>query len=82
MNIDGVFIGLIYKIGEINYYNVGDVLVAINFLFSMFFGDVLFWDVIVGKFSVKYGINGDVSVIIDVVDGEILDFSFDVVNGL
>ncbi|HAY5958634.1 TPA: adhesin [Shigella flexneri] len=66
VNTDGVFTGPTYKIGETNYYNVGDALL---------------WDATAGKFSAKHGTNGDASVITDVADGEISDSSSDAVNG-
>lgn len=44
MNTDGVFTGPTYKIGETNYYNVGDALAAINSSFSTSLGDALLWD--------------------------------------
>ncbi|MFV4788182.1 trimeric autotransporter adhesin EhaG, partial [Escherichia coli] len=70
-----------YKIGETNYYNVGDALAAINSSFSTSLGDALLWDATAGKFSAKHGTNGDASVITDVADGEISDSSSDAVNG-
>lgn len=81
VNTDGVFTGPTYKIGEINYYNVGDALAAINSSFSTSLGDALLWDATAGKFSAKHGTNGDASVITDVADGEISDSSSDAVNG-
>ena len=81
VNTDGVFTGLTYKIGETNYYNVGDALAAINSSFSTSLGDALLWDATAGKFSAKHGTNGDASVITDVADGEISDSSSDAVNG-
>lgn len=81
MNTDGVFTGPTYKIGETNYYNVGDALAAINSSFSTSLGDALLWDATAGKFSAKHGTNGDASVITDVADGEISDSSSDAVNG-
>ncbi len=81
VNIDGVFTGPTYKIGETNYYNVGDALAAINSSFSTSLGDALLWDATAGKFSAKHGTNGDASVITDVADGEISDSSSDAVNG-
>ncbi|HAY4623424.1 TPA: adhesin [Escherichia coli] len=81
VNTDGVFTGPTYKIGETNYYNVGDALAAINSSFSTSLGDVLLWDATAGKFSAKHGTNGDASVITDVADGEISDSSSDAVNG-
>ena len=81
VNTDGVFTGPTYKIGETNYYNVGDALAAINSSFSTSLGDTLLWDATAGKFSAKHGTNGDASVITDVADGEISDSSSDVVNG-
>ncbi|BDQ78850.1 adhesin [Escherichia coli] len=77
VNTDGVFTGPTYKIGETNYYNVGDALAAINSSFSTSLGDALLWDATAGKF----GTNGDASVITDVADGEISDSSSDAVNG-
>ena len=61
MNTDGVFTGPTYKIGETNYYNVGDALAAINSSFSTSLGDALLWDATAGKFSAKHGTNGDAS---------------------
>ncbi|HCK1501793.1 TPA: YadA-like family protein [Escherichia coli] len=81
VNTDGVFTGPTYKIGEKNYYNVGDALAAINSSFSTSLGDALLWDATAGKFSAKHGTNGDASVITDVADGEISDSSSDAVNG-
>ena len=81
VNTDGVFSGPTYKIGETNYYNVGDALAAINSSFSTSLGDALLWDATAGKFSAKHGTNGDASVITDVADGEISDSSSDAVNG-
>ncbi len=81
VNTDGVFTGPTYKIGETNYYNVGDALAAINSSFSTSLGDALLWDATAGKFSAKHGTNGDASVITDVADGEISDSSSDAVNG-
>ncbi|ELM0185277.1 YadA-like family protein [Escherichia coli] len=81
VNTDGVFTGPTYKIGETNYYNVGDALAAINSSFSTSLGDALLWDATAGKFSAKHGTNGDASVITDVADGEISDSSSDTVNG-
>ncbi|KDV79040.1 YadA-like family protein [Escherichia coli] len=81
VNTDGVFTGPAYKIGETNYYNVGDALAAINSSFSTSLGDALLWDATAGKFSAKHGTNGDASVITDVADGEISDSSSDAVNG-
>ena len=81
VNTDGVFTGPTYKIGETNYYNVGDALAAINSSFSTSLGDALLWDAAAGKFSAKHGTNGDASVITDVADGEISDSSSDAVNG-
>ncbi|HFO3651709.1 TPA: ESPR-type extended signal peptide-containing protein, partial [Escherichia coli] len=81
VNTDGVFTGTTYKIGETNYYNVGDALAAINSSFSTSLGDALLWDATAGKFSAKHGTNGDASVITDVADGEISDSSSDAVNG-
>ena len=81
VNTDGVFTGPTYKIGETNYYNVGDALAAINSSFSTSLGDALLWDSTAGKFSAKHGTNGDASVITDVADGEISDSSSDAVNG-
>ncbi len=81
VNTDGVFTGPTYKIGETNYYNVGDALAAINSSFSTSLGDALLWDTTAGKFSAKHGTNGDASVITDVADGEISDSSSDAVNG-
>ncbi|ENF58044.1 hemagglutinin family protein, partial [Escherichia coli P0304816.7] len=79
VNTDGVFTGPTYKIGETNYYNVGDALAAINSSFSTSLGDALLWDATAGKFSAKHGTNGDASVITDVADGEISDSSSDAV---
>lgn len=81
VNTDGVFTGPTYKIGETNYYNVGDALAAINSSFSTSLGDALLWDATAGKFSAKHGTNGDASMITDVADGEISDSSSDAVNG-
>ena len=81
VNTDGVFTGPTNKIGETNYYNVGDALAAINSSFSTSLGDALLWDATAGKFSAKHGTNGDASVITDVADGEISDSSSDAVNG-
>ena len=81
VHTDGVFTGPTYKIGETNYYNVGDALAAINSSFSTSLGDALLWDATAGKFSAKHGTNGDASVITDVADGEISDSSSDAVNG-
>ncbi|EPZ9270684.1 adhesin [Escherichia coli] len=81
VNTDGVFTDPTYKIGETNYYNVGDALAAINSSFSTSLGDALLWDATAGKFSAKHGTNGDASVITDVADGEISDSSSDAVNG-
>ncbi|HBH7586322.1 TPA: YadA-like family protein [Shigella flexneri] len=81
VNTDGVFTGPTYKIGETNYYNVGDALAAINSSFSTSLGDALLWDATAGKFSAKHGTNGDASVITDVADGEISDSNSDAVNG-
>ncbi|HAM4359788.1 TPA: adhesin [Escherichia coli] len=81
VNTDGVFTGPTYKIGETNYYNIGDALAAINSSFSTSLGDALLWDATAGKFSAKHGTNGDASVITDVADGEISDSSSDAVNG-
>ncbi|HDV3309394.1 TPA: YadA-like family protein [Escherichia coli] len=81
VNTDGVFTGPTYKIGETNYYNVGDALAAINSSFSTSLGDALLWAATAGKFSAKHGTNGDASVITDVADGEISDSSSDAVNG-
>ncbi|EAA2364558.1 YadA-like family protein [Escherichia coli] len=81
VNTDGVFTGPTYKIGETNYYNVGDALAAINSSFSTSLGDALLWDATAGKFSAKHGTNGDASVITDVADGEISDSSSYAVNG-
>lgn len=81
VNTDGVFTGPTYKIGETNYYNVGDALAAIYSSFSTSLGDALLWDATAGKFSAKHGTNGDASVITDVADGEISDSSSDAVNG-
>ncbi|MEA0088351.1 YadA-like family protein [Escherichia coli] len=81
VNTDGVFTGPTYKIGETNYYNVGDALAAINSSFSTSLGDALLWDATAGKFSAKHGTNGDASVSTDVADGEISDSSSDAVNG-
>ena len=81
VNTDGVFTGPTYKIGETNYYHVGDALAAINSSFSTSLGDALLWDATAGKFSAKHGTNGDASVITDVADGEISDSSSDAVNG-
>ncbi|KDY99423.1 photosynthetic reaction centre, H-chain N-terminal region family protein, partial [Escherichia coli 2-474-04_S4_C2] len=54
VNTDGVFTGPTYKIGETNYYNVGDALAAINSSFSTSLGDALLWDATAGKFSAKH----------------------------
>ncbi|ELO3157831.1 YadA-like family protein [Escherichia coli] len=78
---DGTVTAPTYKIGETNYYNVGDALAAINSSFSTSLGDALLWDATAGKFSAKHGTNGDASVITDVADGEISDSSSDAVNG-
>ncbi len=66
VNTDGVFTGPTYKIGETNYYYVGDALL---------------WDTSVEKFSAKHGTNGDASVITDVANGDVSSTSSDVVNG-
>lgn len=66
VNTDGVFTGPTYKIGETNYYNVGDALL---------------WDTSVEKFSAKHGTNGEASVITDVANGDVSSTSSDVVNG-
>ncbi|HFI8760186.1 TPA: YadA-like family protein [Escherichia coli] len=66
VNTDGVFTGPTYKIGETNYYNVGDALL---------------WDTSVEKFSAKHGTNGDASVITDVANGDVSSTSSDAVNG-
>lgn len=66
VNTDGVFTGPTYKIGETNYYNIGDALL---------------WDTSVEKFSAKHGTNGDASVITDVANGDVSSTSSDVVNG-
>ncbi|EPB6696407.1 YadA-like family protein [Escherichia coli] len=81
VNTDGVFTGPTYKIGETNYYNVGDALAAINSSFSTSFGDALLWDASVDKFSAKHGTNGDASVITDVANGDVSSTSSDAVNG-
>ena len=81
VNTDGVFTGPTYKIGETNYYNVGDALAAINSSFSTSLGDALLWDTSVEKFSAKHGTNGDASVITDVANGDVSSTSSDVVNG-
>ncbi|HBJ0687333.1 TPA: YadA-like family protein [Escherichia coli] len=81
VNTDGVFTGPTYKIGETNYYNVGDALAAINSSFSTSLGDALLWDTSVEKFSAKYGTNGDASVITDVANGDVSSTSSDAVNG-
>ncbi|EFB2356618.1 adhesin [Escherichia coli] len=81
VNTDGVFTGPTYKIGETNYYNVGDALAAINSSFSTSLGDALLWDTSVEKFSAKHGTNGDASVITDVANGDISSTSSDAVNG-
>ncbi|EHX6017311.1 YadA-like family protein [Escherichia coli] len=81
VNTDGVFTGPTYKIGETNYYNVGDALAAINSSFSTSLGDALLWDATAGKFSAKHGTNGDASVITDVANGSISEDSTDAVNG-
>ncbi|HBB7781368.1 TPA: YadA-like family protein, partial [Escherichia coli] len=81
VNTDGVFTGPTYKIGETNYYNVGDALAAINSSFSTSLGDALLWDTSVEKFSAKHGTNGDASVITDVANGDVSSTSSDAVNG-
>ncbi|MDD8221195.1 YadA-like family protein [Escherichia coli] len=81
VNTDGVFTGPTYKIGETNYYNVGDALAAINSSFSTSLGDALLWDASVEKFSAKHGTNGDASVITDVANGDVSSTSSDAVNG-
>lgn len=81
VNTDGVFTGPTYKIGETNYYNVGDALAAINSSFSTSLGDALLWDTSVEKFSAKHGTNGDASVITDVANGDVSSTSSDTVNG-
>ncbi|EFI4486011.1 TPA: YadA-like family protein [Escherichia coli] len=81
VNTDGVFTGPTYKIGETNYYNVGDALAAINSSFSTSLGDALLWDASVDKFSAKHGTNGDASVITDVANGDVSSTSSDAVNG-
>ncbi|ENQ9332997.1 YadA-like family protein, partial [Escherichia coli] len=81
VNTDGVFTGPTYKIGETNYYNVGDALAAINSSFSTSLGDALLWDTSVEKFSAKHGNNGDASVITDVANGDVSSTSSDAVNG-
>ncbi|EEY1686396.1 hypothetical protein DS101_003201 [Escherichia coli] len=80
VNTDGVFTGPTYKIGETNYYNVGDALAAINSSFSTSLGDALLWDASVDKFSAKHGTNGDASVITDVANGDVSSTSSDAVN--
>ncbi|HBB1442263.1 TPA: adhesin [Escherichia coli] len=81
VNTDGVFTGPTYKIGETNYYNVGDALAAINSSFSTSLGDALLWGTSVEKFSAKHGTNGDASVITDVANGDVSSTSSDAVNG-
>ncbi|GDL48130.1 hemagglutinin [Escherichia coli] len=81
VNTDSVFTGPTYKIGETNYYNVGDALAAINSSFSTSLGDALLWDASVDKFSAKHGTNGDASVITDVANGDVSSTSSDAVNG-
>ncbi|ELD0467136.1 YadA-like family protein [Escherichia coli] len=81
VNTDGVFTAPTYKIGETNYYNVGDALAAINSSFSTSLGDALLWDTSVEKFSAKHGTNGDASVITDVANGDVSSTSSDTVNG-
>ncbi|CAD7362484.1 YadA-like family protein [Escherichia coli] len=81
VNTDGVFTGPTYKIGETNYYNVGDALAAINSSFSTSLGDALLWDASVDKFSAKHGTNGDASVITDIANGDVSSTSSDAVNG-
>ncbi|HCP1770863.1 TPA: YadA-like family protein [Escherichia coli] len=81
VNTDGVFTGPTYKIGETNYYNIGDALAAINSSFSTSLGDALLWDASVDKFSAKHGTNGDASVITDVANGDVSSTSSDAVNG-
>ncbi|HAH8871598.1 YadA-like family protein [Escherichia coli] len=81
VNTDGVFTDPTYKIGETNYYNVGDALAAINSSFSTSLGDALLWDASVDKFSAKHGTNGDASVITDVANGDVSSTSSDAVNG-
>ncbi len=81
VNTDGVFTGPTYKIGETNYYNVGDALAAINSSFSTSLGDALLWDASVDKFSAKHGTNGDASVITDVANEDVSSTSSDAVNG-
>lgn len=81
VNTDGVFTDPTYKIGETNYYNVGDALAAINSSFSTSLGDALLWDTSVEKFSAKHGTNGDASVITDVANGDVSSTSSDAVNG-
>ncbi|EEY7748595.1 adhesin [Escherichia coli] len=81
VNTDGVFTGPTYKIGETNYYNVGDALAAINSSFSTSLGDAMLWDASVDKFSAKHGTNGDASVITDVANGDVSSTSSDAVNG-
>ena len=81
VNTDGVFTGPTYKIGETDYYNVGDALAAINSSFSTSLGDALLWDTSVEKFSAKHGTNGDASVITDVANGDVSSTSSDAVNG-
>ncbi|HFI9552129.1 TPA: YadA-like family protein [Escherichia coli] len=81
VNTDGVFTAPTYKIGETNYYNVGDALAAINSSFSTSLGDALLWDTSVEKFSAKHGTNGDASVITDVANGDVSSTSSDAVNG-
>ncbi|TLI96502.1 YadA-like family protein [Escherichia sp. E4385] len=79
VNTDGVFTGPTYKIGETNYYNVGDALAAINSSFTDSLGDALLWDTAAKKFSAKHG--GTDSVITYVADGVISDTSSDAING-
>lgn len=81
VNVDGIIIVLMYIIVNVDYDNVGDVLNVIDIIFD----DVLFWDVDVGEngvFSVVYGKDKIVSVIINVVNGAIFVVSSDVINGL
>ncbi|ENJ1914305.1 YadA-like family protein [Escherichia coli] len=84
VNTDGVFTGPTYKIGETNYYNVGDALAAINSSFSTSLGDALLWDADAGEngaFSAAHGKDKTASVITNVANGAISAASSDAING-
>ncbi|EOJ5039241.1 YadA-like family protein [Escherichia coli] len=76
VNTDGVFTGPTYKIGETNYYNVGDALDALD-------DNALLWDETANGGAGAYNAShdGKASIITNVANGSISEDSTDAVNG-